>query len=248
MIDAVIKALEYALPARVPGGHRHSTAARFYGLLRARSCCSSTDAPHRRRRLAWRDRRRAVRFNHGDGDLHRSAGELEEKLLLLLYEDSLREYLLVLQIVVVGFGNVTHRAGACSAQTSTARLRLGVQGGKEAKPGALVDDWSDCGGERREDADRLEPGDCASVETGGGGGYGLPRHSSLDAIEHYDAGDDQPRNPPLSATMARAHADGKARAEAHRPRQYRGCERRRNMQSRGNGNVPLRAVRAFRAA
>ena len=80
-------------------------------------------------------------------------------------------------------------------QTNLDRTKFppeGVQGGKQAMPGAftLIDGQT---GERRSiDKEKglgLKPGDMICVETGGGGGYGPPNGRTLEAIQRdLDAG------------------------------------------------------------
>jgi N-methylhydantoinase B len=95
----------------------------------------------------------------------------------------------------LGFRKSYRMLAPCELTTNLDRTKFppwGVQGGKEAKPGrfVLVDGRT---GESKaigkERGLRLAAGDLVSVETGGGGGYGLPAERAPDAIQRdLDAG------------------------------------------------------------
>jgi N-methylhydantoinase B len=199
VIDAVIKALENALPARVPGGHfgTHS-GVRFYGRRADGSFFDTHDSGHG----GWG----ACATHDGAGPFRTMAHgdtriiplELQESLMPFRIEEfSLRED-------SAGAGKFRGGLGfrkryrilrPCLLGTNLDRTKFppwGVQGGKEAKPGRFLLTKSGATAEQsveKENAYRLEPGDLVSVETGGGGGYGLPVERSLDAIQHdLDAG------------------------------------------------------------
>jgi N-methylhydantoinase B len=199
VIDTVIRALEKALPERVPGGHfgTHS-GIRFYGRRPDGTFFGTHDSGHG----GW-----------GAGPTHDGAGpfrtmahgdtriiplELQEATLPIRIEEfSLRQDSAGAGTFRGGLGfRKTYRILApCMVQTNLDRTKFppwGVQGGKEAKPGrfTLVSRRT---GERRsigkEKGLALEPGDLLCVETGGGGGYGVPGQRPLDLIQHdLDAG------------------------------------------------------------
>jgi N-methylhydantoinase B len=199
VIDAVIKALETALPARVPGGHfgTHS-GVRFYGRHADGSFFDTHDSGHG----GWG----ACATHDGSGPFRTMAHgdtriiplELQESLMPFRIEEfSLRED-------SAGAGKFRGGLGfrkryrilrPCLLGTNLDRTKFppwGVQGGKEARPGRFILTTSGSTAEQsveKENAYRLEPGDLVSVETGGGGGYGLPAQRSLELIQRdLDAG------------------------------------------------------------
>jgi N-methylhydantoinase B len=192
VIDAVIKALEKALPERVPGGHfgTHS-GVRFHGRRRNGSFFESHDSGHG----GWG----ACATHDGAGPFRTMAHgdtriiplELQESLLpfrieeFCLREDSggagkFRGGL--------GFRKKYRMLEACNLDTNLDRTKFppwGVQGGKEAEPGRFTVVKAATGKEEVIDkaaSYALEAGDLVCVETGGGGGYGLPSQRSLDLI------------------------------------------------------------------
>ena len=199
VIDTVIRALEKALPQRVPGGHfgTHS-GIRFYGKRPDGTFFGTHDSGHG----GW-----------GAGPTHDGAGpfrtmahgdtriiplELQEATLPIRIEEfSLRPDSAGAGTFRGGLGfRKTYRILApCMVQTNLDRTKFppwGVQGGNAAKPGrfTLVQHAT---GERRsigkEKGLMLAPGDLLCVETGGGGGYGCPAHRPLSAIQRdLDAG------------------------------------------------------------
>ena len=198
-IDAILKALEGALPQRVPGGHfgTHS-GVRFYGRRADGSFFDTHDSGHG----GWG----ACATHDGAGPFRTMAHgdtriiplELQESLMPFRIEEfSLRED---------SAGAGTYRGGLgfrkryrilapCNLGTNLDRTRCppwGVRGGKEAKPGRFTVIKSASGEEMvadKEDDYRLEPGDIVCVETGGGGGYGPPGERPLELIQRdLDAG------------------------------------------------------------
>jgi N-methylhydantoinase B len=199
VIDAVIKALEHALPARVPGGHfgTHS-GVRFHGRRADGSFFGTHDSGHG----GWG----ACATHDGAGPFRTMAHgdtriipiELQETYLPVRVEEfSLRED---------SGGAGTFRGGLgfrkryrilepCGLQTNLDRTKFppwGVQGGQEGKPGRFALIESASGKERaigKERGLKLQAGDLVCVETGGGGGYGPPRDRTLPRIQHdLDAG------------------------------------------------------------
>jgi N-methylhydantoinase B len=198
-IDAIIKALETALPARVPGGHfgTHS-GVRFYGRRPNGSFFDTHDSGHG----GWG----ACATHDGAGPFRTMAHgdtriiplELQESLMPFRIEEfSLREDSAGAGRFRGGLGfRKKYRITApCNLGTNLDRTKYppwGVQGGGEARPGRIT--VVRAGSNAVETADKenarpLHPGDMVCVETGGGGGYGLPSERSLDLIQRdLDAG------------------------------------------------------------
>jgi N-methylhydantoinase B len=199
VIDAVIKALEQALPARVPGGHfgTHS-GVRFHGRRADGTFFGTHDSGHG----GWG----ACATHDGSGPF-RTMAHGDTRIIPL----ELQETYLPLRIEQfslradsggpgkfrggLGFRKSYRMLAECGLQTNLDRTKFppwGVQGGKEAKPGrfTLVDGKT--GVERpieKEKSFRLAAGDLVCVETGGGGGYGPPCERTLDRIQRdLDAG------------------------------------------------------------
>lgn len=199
VIDAVIKAMEQALPNRVTGGHfaTHS-GVRFHGRRADNSFFDSHDSGHG----GWG----ACATHDGAGPFRTMAHgdtriiplELQEAVLPLRIESfSLREDSAGPGEFRggLGFRKVYRVLAPCLLQTNLDRTKYppwGVQGGGAAMPGQfLVIDGET--GERKQIAKEkgyaLKVGDLVCVETGGGGGYGDPQHRALDAIQRdIDAG------------------------------------------------------------
>ncbi len=199
VIDTVIKALETALPDRVPGGHfgTHS-GIRFYGKRPDGTFFGTHDSGHG----GWG----ACATHDGAGPFRTMAHgdtriiplELQEATLPLRMEEfSLRQD---------SAGAGTFRGGLgfrktylvlehCTVQTNLDRTKYppwGVRGGCEAKRGRFTL-LRGATGERRSVAKEkglaLEAGDLLTVETAGGGGYGPPTKRVLAAIQRdLDAG------------------------------------------------------------
>ncbi len=193
VIDSVIRALEQALPARVPGGHfgTHS-GVRFFGRWPDGTRFDTHDSGHG----GWG----ACATHDGAGPFRTMAHgdtriiplELQETLMpfrieaLSLREDSggpgkFRGGL--------GFRKVYRVTAPCQLQTNLDRTRFppwGVQGGKEGAPGRFTLTRARTGETRdvaKEKGLELEPGDLVTIETGGGGGYGPPAERSRASIE-----------------------------------------------------------------
>jgi N-methylhydantoinase B len=193
VIDTVIRALETALPQRVPGGHfgTHS-GIRFYGKRPDGAFFGTHDSGHG----GW-----------GAGATHDGAGpfrtmahgdtriiplELQEATLPIRIEEfSLRQDSAGAGTFRGGLGfRKTYRILApCMVQTNLDRTKFppwGVQGGNEAKPGRFTLQSHQTGAQRsigKEKGLALAPGDVLCVETGGGGGYGSPTRRLLHLIQ-----------------------------------------------------------------
>ena len=192
VIDAVIRALENALPDRVPGGHfaTHS-GVRFHGKRPDGSYFDSHDSGHG----GWG----ACATHDGAGPFRTMAHgdtriiplELQETALPMRIEEfSLREDSGGAGKFRggMGFRKKYRMLGSCSLQTNLDRTKFppwGVQGGKEAAAGRFILERD---GEQPRDVSKekgitLRAGDVISVETGGGGGYGSPTERDLDLIQ-----------------------------------------------------------------
>jgi N-methylhydantoinase B len=199
VIDAVIKALEQALPERVPGGHfgTHS-GIRFSGRRPDGSYFATHDSGHG----GWG----ACAAHDGAGPFRTMAHgdtriiplELQESYLPVRIEE------LALRQDSGGAGKFRGGLGfrksyrilaPCELQTNLDRTRFppwGVQGGHEGKPGRFTFVNGETGAMRsieKEKGFRLSAGDLVCVETGGGGGYGPPAERALELIQRdLDAG------------------------------------------------------------
>src|SRR5438876_2166714 len=221
VIDAVIKSLEQALPARVPGGHfgTHS-GVRFYGRRADGSYFGTHDSGHG----GWG----ACATHDGAGPFRTMAHgdtriiplELQESLMPFRIEEfSLRED---------SGGSGKFRGGMgfrkkyrilnpCLLGTNLDRTKYppwGVQGGKDAKAGRFTLVKAGSTTEQnveKENAYRLAPGDLVCIETGGGGGYGPPAERPLTLIQRdLDGGYVSPAAAERDYAV-RIGPDGKAR-------------------------------------
>ncbi len=223
VIDAVIRALEQAVPERVPGGHfgTHS-GVRFYGRRADGSYFGTHDSGHG----GWG----ACATHDGSGPFRTMAHGDTRIIPLELQEASLPIRIEEFSLRADSAGAGTFRGGLgfrktyrilapCTVQTNLDRTKFppwGVRGGNEAAPGRfmLVDGET---GERKaigkEKGLALKPGDLLWVETGGGGGYGPPGARRLEAIERdLAAGYVSPAAAERDYGV-KIGADGKARRE-----------------------------------
>jgi N-methylhydantoinase B len=198
-IDAIIKALETALPQRVPGGHfgTHS-GVRFYGRRANGTFFDTHDSGHG----GWG----ACATHDGAGPFRTMAHgdtriiplELQETLMPFRIEEfALREDSAGAGRFRGGLGfRKRYRILApCKFGSNLDRTKFppwGVQGGQQAVPGRFTIVKATTGEERaaeKENAYPLEPGDIVCVETGGGGGYGPPSERALELVQRdLDAG------------------------------------------------------------
>src|SRR5262249_55801077 len=199
VIDAVIKALEPALPGRAPGGHfgTHS-GIRFHGRRADGSFFGTHDSGHG----GWG----ACATHDGSGPFRTMAHgdtriiplELQETYLPVRIEEfSLRTDSGGAGTFRGGLGfRKTYRVlGSCALQTNLDRTRFppwGVQGGAQGKPGGFTLRRGETGTTRSIEKEKglaLAAGDLVCVETGGGGGYGPAAKRALDLIQRdLDAG------------------------------------------------------------
>jgi N-methylhydantoinase B len=199
VIDTVIRALEKALPERVPGGHfgTHS-GIRFYGRRPDGTFFGTHDSGHG----GWG----AGATHDGSGPFRTMAHGDTRIIPLELQEATLPIRIEAFSLRPDSAGAGTFRGGLgirkayrilapCMVQTNLDRTKFppwGVQGGKEAKPGRFTLVSHRTGEERligKEKGVALEAGDLLCVETGGGGGFGPPKQRPLDLIQRdLDAG------------------------------------------------------------
>ena len=192
VIDAIIKALEHALPERVPGGHfaTHS-GVRFHGRRKDGSFFDSHDSGHG----GWG----ACATHDGSGP-YRTMAHGDTRIIPL----ELQEASLPIRIVEfslredsggagkfrggLGFRKKYQMQDSCTLQTNLDRTKFppwGVHGGSEGRPGRFLLERN--GQEpfdiSKQKGMRLQAGDIIAVETGGGGGYGDPAERSLQHIQ-----------------------------------------------------------------
>ena len=193
VIDAVIKALEKALPERVPGGHfgTHSSVS-FFGRRRNGTFFETHDSGHG----GW-----GACATHDGAGPFRTMAHGDTRIIPLELQESLQPFRIEEFSLRedsggagkfrggLGFRKKYRMLDGCNLDTNLDRTKFppwGVQGGKEAKPGRFTVIKAATGREEIIDkavGHRLEPGDLVCVETGGGGGYGLPSERSLSLIE-----------------------------------------------------------------
>ena len=221
VIDGVIKALEQALPARVPGGHfgTHS-GIRFHGRRADGSFFGTHDSGHG----GWG----ACATHDGSGPFRTMAHgdtriiplELQETYLPVRIEEfSLREDSGGAGEFRggLGFRKRYRLLAPCGLQTNLDRTKFppwGVHGGQEGRPGrfTLVDGTT--GGERpieKEKSLQLKAGDLVCVETGGGGGYGPPHARTFERIQRDLDGGYISKAAAERDYGVKVDADGKAR-------------------------------------
>ncbi len=199
VIDAVIKALEQALPARVPGGHfgTHS-GVRFHGRRADGSFFGTHDSGHG----GWG----ACATHDGAGPFRTMAHGDTRIIPIELQETYLPVRIEEFSLRADSGGAGRFRGGLgfrkryrilapCGLQTNLDRTKFppwGVHGGQEGRPGRFTLVEGQSGHERAIEKERglkLAAGDLVCVETGGGGGYGPPHDRTLARIQHdLDAG------------------------------------------------------------
>lgn len=187
VIDAVIHALAPALPDRVPGGHfgTHS-GVHFFGRRPDGRYFSTHDSGHG----GWG----ACATHDGSGPF-RTMAHGDTRIIPLELQESLMPFR-VEELALradsggagkfrggLGFRKVYRMLSACTLQTNLDRTvdpPWGVCGGLPGRPGRFTVRKAN-GNEREVGKERgipLEAGDVVVVETGGGGGYGLPAERS----------------------------------------------------------------------
>ena len=193
VIDAVIKALEDAMPERVTGGHfgTHS-GFRIYGTWRdTGKPFDGHDSGHGGWGASARHDGAGPFRTMAHGDTRLIPIELQETILPFRIESfSLREDSGGAGKFRggLGFRKVYRVLAPCYLQTNLDRTKCppwGVRGGRDALPGRVTIIKPDG---RRIDACKvkghpLAEGDLVVLETGGGGGYGPPSGRALEAIQ-----------------------------------------------------------------
>lgn len=192
VIDAVIKALEQAMPERVTGGHfgTHS-GFRLYGRTSEGRFFNGHDSGHG----GW------GASAHGDGaGPFRTMAHGDTRLIPIELQESLLPFRVesfTLRADSAGAGKFRGGLGFrkryrilsyCLLQTNLDRTKFppwGVCGGKPAMAGCVTVQKPDGKEETMCKAKGypLEAGTIAVLETGGGGGYGPPGERALDAIQ-----------------------------------------------------------------
>jgi len=193
VIDAIIKALESALPERVTGAHFGT----FSGV-RFRGKRPDTGAPfdcHDSGHGGW-----GACASHDGAGPFRTMAHGDTRIIPVELQESMYPYRIVEFGLRedsagagkfrggLGFRKCYRILGPCDLQAMFDRVKWppwGVQGGKEAKPGQItvVKKSGDKEIIYKSKAYPLEPGDTIIVETGGGGGYGPPLERNPEYIE-----------------------------------------------------------------
>lgn len=192
VIDAIIKALETALPERVTGAHFGTfSGVRFRGKRDNGTPFDCHDSGHG----GW-----GACATHDGAGPFRTMAHGDTRIIPVELQESMYPYR------IVEFGLRQDSAGAgkfrgglgfrkryqilgpCDLQAMFDRVKYppwGVQGGKEAKSGQItvIKKSGDREIIHKSKAYPLQPGDEIVVETGGGGGYGLPSERSPSLVE-----------------------------------------------------------------
>ena len=192
VIDAIIKALENALPERVTGAHFGTfSGVRFRGKTATGAPFDCHDSGHG----GW-----GACATHDGAGPFRTMAHGDTRIIPIELQESIYPYRIVEFSLRedsagagkfrggLGFRKCYEILGPCNLQAMFDRVKWppwGVQGGKEAKPGQIT--VVKKSGEReiiyKSKAYPLEPGDMIIVETGGGGGYGAPSKRPRELVE-----------------------------------------------------------------
>ena len=192
VIDAIIKALENALPERVTGAHFGTfSGVRFRGKTATGAPFDCHDSGHG----GW-----GACATHDGAGPFRTMAHGDTRIIPIELQESIYPYRIVEFSLRedsagagkfrggLGFRKCYEILGSCNLQAMFDRVKWppwGVQGGKEAKPGQIT--VVKKSGEReiiyKSKAYPLEPGDMIIVETGGGGGYGAPSERPRELVE-----------------------------------------------------------------
>ena len=192
VIDAIIKALENALPERVTGAHFGTfSGVRFRGKTATGAPFDCHDSGHG----GW-----GACATHDGAGPFRTMAHGDTRIIPIELQESMYPYRIVEFSLRedsagagkfrggLGFRKCYEILGPCNLQAMFDRVKWppwGVQGGKEAKPGQIT--VVKKSGEReiiyKSKAYPLEPGDMIIVETGGGGGYGAPSKRPRELVE-----------------------------------------------------------------
>jgi N-methylhydantoinase B len=193
VIDAIIKALENALPERVTGAHFGT----FSGV-RFRGKRAETGAPfdcHDSGHGGW-----GACATHDGAGPFRTMAHGDTRIIPVELQESMYPYRIAELSLRedsagagkfrggLGFRKKYQILGPCDLQAQFDRVKCppwGVQGGKAATPGQIT--VLKKSGEKeviyKSKAYPLEAGDTITVETGGGGGYGSPSDRPRKLVE-----------------------------------------------------------------
>jgi N-methylhydantoinase B len=192
VIDAIIKALEKALPERVTGAHFGTfSGVRFRGRTAAGAPFDCHDSGHG----GW-----GACATHDGAGPFRTMAHGDTRIIPIELQESMYPYRIVEFSLRedsagagkfrggLGFRKRYQILGPCNLQALFDRVKFppwGVQGGKEGKPGQITVIKKSGAKEiiHKSKGYPLEPGDEIIVETGGGGGYGPPSKRPGELIE-----------------------------------------------------------------
>jgi N-methylhydantoinase B len=192
VIDAVIKALEKALPERVTGAHFGTfSGVRFRGKRDNGTLFDCHDSGHG----GW-----GACATHDGAGPFRTMAHGDTRIIPVELQESMYPYRIAELSLRpdsggagkfrggLGFRKTYEILGCCDLQAMFDRVKYppwGVHGGREGKSGQITVVRKS--GEQeviyKSKAYPLEPGDAIIVETGGGGGYGAPRERPKDLVE-----------------------------------------------------------------
>ena len=192
VIDAFIKALEPALPARVTGAHFGTfSGVRFRGRRDNGTLFDCHDSGHG----GW-----GACATHDGAGPFRTMAHGDTRIIPVELQESMYPYRIVEFGLRedsagagkfrggLGFRKKYQLLGDAELQAMFDRVKYppwGVCGGKEGRSGRIVVEKISGATEivYKEKAYPLKAGDRITVETGGGGGYGLPTERSRESIE-----------------------------------------------------------------
>ena len=192
VIDAIVKALERALPERVTGAHFGTfSGVRFRGKRDNGTLFDCHDSGHG----GW-----GACATHDGAGPFRTMAHGDTRIIPVELQESMYPYRIVEFSLRpdsggagkfrggLGFRKRYEILGRCDLQAMFDRVKYppwGVQGGKEGKSGQITVLKKSGGSEivYKSKGYPLEPGDMIVVETGGGGGYGSPSERPRELVE-----------------------------------------------------------------